>query len=52
MHKTSYTNEYDEMRSRFLAENRIRVLRFDNEIVYNNVERIIEEIKGACSDQP
>ena len=52
MHKTSYTNEYNEMRSRFLAENRIRVMRFENEVVYNNVEGIIEAIKSACSDHP
>ena len=52
VHKTSYTSEYDEMRTRFLAENRIRILRFDNEVVYNNVEGIIEAIKSARSDLP
>ena len=52
VHKTSYTHEYDEMRNRFLAENGIRVLRFDNEVVYNNVEGIIEAIKEARSDHP
>ena len=52
VHKTSYTHEYDEKRSRFLAENGIRVLRFDNEVVYNNVEGIIEAIRTARSDHP
>ena len=52
VHKTSYTNEYDEMRTKFLNENRIRILRFDNEVVYNNMEGIIEAIKGARSDHP
>ena len=52
VHKTSYTNEYDEMRTKFLNENRIRILRFDNEVVYNNVEGIIEAIKDARSDHP
>ena len=52
VHKTSYTNEYDVMRTRFLAENRIKVLRFDNKVIYNNVEGIIEAIKGARSDDP
>ena len=52
VHKTSYTPEYDEMRSRFLAENRIRVLRFNNEVVYNKVEGIREAIKKARSDHP
>ena len=52
VHKESYTKEYDEMRTRFLAENRIRVLRFENEVVYNNVEGIIEAIRGSRSDHP
>ena len=52
MHKTSYTNEYDVMRTRFLAENRIRVLRFDNKVIYKNVEGIIEAIKGAVQTTP
>ena len=52
VHKTSYTHEYDEMRSRFLAENGIRVLRFDNEVVYTNVEGSIEAIRKARSDHP
>ena len=52
VHKTSYTNEYDEMRTKYLNENRIRILRFDNEVIYNNVEGIIEAIKDARSDHP
>ena len=52
VHKTSYTHEYDEMRTRFMAENRIRVMRFDNEVVYNNIQGIIEAINGASSDHP
>jgi len=52
VHKTSYTNEYDEMRTKYLNENRIRIMRFDNEVVYNNVEGIIEAIKDARSDHP
>ena len=52
VHKTSYTHEYDKMRSRFLAENGIRILRFDNELVFYNVEGIIEAIKEARSDHP
>ena len=52
VHKTSYTYEYDEMRTRFMAENRIRVMRFDNEVVYNNIQGVIEAIKGASSDHP
>ena len=52
VHKTSYTHEYDEMRTRFMAENRIRVMRFDNEVVYNNIQGAIEAINGASSDHP
>ena len=52
VHKEAYTSDYDEMRTRFLNENRIKVLRFDNEVVYNNIEGIIEAIKGASSDHP
>ena len=52
VHKTSFTHEYDEMRNRFLAENRIRVLRFDNEVVYNNVEGIIEAKKMRVQTTP
>ena len=52
VHKESYTKVYDEMRTEFLAENRIRVLRFENEVVYNNIEAIIEAIKGSRSDHP
>jgi len=35
-----------------MAENRIRVMRFDNEVVYNNIQGIIEAIKGTSSDHP
>jgi very-short-patch-repair endonuclease len=52
VHKTSYTHEYDERRTRFMAENRIRVMRFDNEVVYNNIQGIIEAIRDASSDHP
>ncbi len=52
IHRTANTYEYDQMRTRFLVENRIRVMRFDNEVVYNNIQGIIEAIKGAGSDHP
>ena len=52
IHKMGNTYEYDERRTRFLAENRINVLRFDNEVVYNNIEGIIEAIKDTSSDHP
>ena len=52
IHRTANTYEYDQMRTRFLVENRIRVMRFDNEVVYNNIQGIIEAIKSAGSDHP
>ena len=52
VHKNAGVYEYDETRTRFLNENGIKVLRFDNEVVYRNTEEIIEEIKRVRSDHP
>ena len=52
IHKSEEVYKYDETRTRFLSENGIEVLRFDNEVVYRNTEEIIEEIKRVRSDHP
>ena len=52
VHKEGNYYEYDNLRTKFLNENGIRVLRFDNDIVYDNLEGIIEAIKSARSDHP
>ena len=50
---------HDQMRTRFLNENGITVVRYKNEVVYQNIESIIEDIKRisrerpiGCSDHP
>ena len=58
VHNTYEAEEYDKMRTQFLNENQITVLRYKNEVVYQNVEAIIEDIKAIkreasnCSDHP
>ena len=44
VHNTYEAGEYDKMRTRFLNENRITVLRYKNEEVYQNMEAIVEDI--------
>jgi len=44
VHKSSGAFAYDEARSRFLAENGIKVMRFDNEVVWKFPSAIINEI--------
>ena len=45
VHKSADADEYDRMRTQFLNENDITVKRYDNEVVYRNVEGIIREIR-------
>ena len=45
IHKTFEQSEYDEARTRFIASNNIKVMRFENEVVYRNINSIIEEIR-------
>ena len=52
VHNTEEAYEYDEARTRFLNENKIKVLRFSNDVVFNNTEAIIEAVKDVCSDHP
>lgn len=58
VHNSHEAEVYDQMRTRFLKENRIKILRYKNEVVYQNVETVIEDIKmyskeiKGCSDLP
>ena len=59
VHDTYEAYEYDTMRTRFLNENRILILRYKNEVVYQNIEAIVEDIirikeerEKARSDHP
>ena len=45
VHKTYEQAQYDEIRSRFLNESNIKVLRFENDVVYRSANAIVEAIK-------
>ena len=45
VHKTYEQAQYDEIRSRFVNENNIKVLRFENDAVYRSANAIVEAIK-------
>ena len=61
IHYSHEAETYDRLRTRFLNENKVAILRFKNEIVYQNIEVIVEDIKTfakekraerGCSDLP
>ena len=39
------------MRTKFLNDNRITVLRYKNEVVYQNIEAIVEDIKAIKKER-
>jgi very-short-patch-repair endonuclease len=43
-HLKKEQREYDELRSKVLGEHNIKVIRFQNEDVINDLERVLEEI--------
>ena len=45
IHKTYEQSQYDEARTSFIASNNIKVIRFENDVVYRNINSIIEEIR-------
>ena len=45
VHKSYEQSQYDEIRTRFIASNNIKVIRFENDVVYRNINSIIEEIR-------
>ena len=45
IHKTYEQSQYDEVRTSFIASNNIKVIRFENDVVYRNINSIIEEIR-------
>ena len=45
VHKSYEQSQYDEIRTRFMASNNIKVIRFENDVVYRNIEAIKETIK-------
>ncbi len=51
-HYTEAGFEYDPARTEFLNSLNIRVLRFENKMVFENPEGVYEEIKGAFTNHP
>ena len=45
IHTTYEQSQYDDMRARFIESNNIKVLRFENSVVYHNMEAIREAIR-------
>ena len=45
IHKTYEQSQYDEARTSFIASNNIKDIRFENDVVYRNINSIIEEIR-------
>ena len=45
VHKSASADEYDRIRTHYLNTNDITVIRFDNEVVYRNIEGIILQIR-------
>ena len=45
IHKTHEQAQYDEIRSPYINENNIKVLRFENGVVYRNINAIVDAIK-------
>ena len=46
-HEKDESRLYDKSRTEFLESKRIRVLRFKNDEVYNNLESVIEHIRKS-----
>jgi len=45
IHNRFDTERHDDIRAAFLRENRITILRYKNEVVYQNADAIIEDIR-------
>ena len=48
-HFNSITSEYDEARTRFLRQLNIRVLRFENRAVFENLDAVLEVIRNHAT---
>ncbi len=44
VHNNYSVEEHDNIRTSFLNENNIREFRYKNDVVYHNIENIVEEI--------
>lgn len=48
-HYTTSGNLKDQERTAYLEANNIKVLRFENKVVFINIEQVLEEIRAAYS---
>jgi len=46
VHNNHHASQYDTERTRFLNENGIRLLRFENDVVWKNIDGIVEAINS------
>ena len=51
-HFSFLANEYETRRTQYLQSLGLRVLRFENRAVYNNLEFVLETILDALNDHP
>ena len=47
VHDEYWVGEYDAARAKFLEENGMLELRFENNVVFDNIEAVLETIKVA-----
>jgi very-short-patch-repair endonuclease len=47
VHNDEFQNQYDEERTKVLVESGLKVIRFKNEEVFDEIENVIEEIRNA-----
>lgn len=52
IHKNKENQEYDKVRDKYFRELNFKVLRFNNEEIDKNVERVLEKIKSAIHLTP
>src|SRR5262245_7764898 len=50
-HFAELGDEYDAERTTFLREQGIEIIRFENRVVHQNIEAVLETIRGAVRDR-
>jgi very-short-patch-repair endonuclease len=52
VHNNSLTREYDELKTNFLKSFGIKVIRFENRAVFDNLEGVLNNIKDQFGNHP
>jgi very-short-patch-repair endonuclease len=52
VHNNSLTGEYDELKTNFLKSFGIKVVRFENRAVFDNLEGVLQNIKDQFGNHP